>query len=73
MGMRELAIQAMGMRNANKTPAEIRVFLWDGVNALGLEQGSVMAEHGDEKAYEMRLGSETIAYSERDGYSYRTG
>jgi hypothetical protein len=72
MTMQELAMQAMAMRNAGKTPEEIRAFVYNGANALALQQGSgtVVTETGTDEGWRMRVGSEIVDYG-AGGYSYR--
>jgi hypothetical protein len=72
-GMRELAVQAMAMRNAKKRPEEIRSFVFKGATALATEQRTSINEVSSEKGWEIRLvgTGEVVAYSEDFGYSFR--
>ena len=73
MTIRELANEATAMRNAGKSDAEIRSFVWKGVNALAMEDGTPMAEYDlPGVGWEMRRPAtgEVITYGP-DGYSYR--
>jgi hypothetical protein len=45
MSMRELAVQAMAMRNAGKSPVDIRKFVWRGMTALTMEDRTPMTEY----------------------------
>ncbi|MBU6462152.1 MAG: hypothetical protein KGK01_00095 [Bradyrhizobium sp.] len=69
-GMRELAIQAMAMRNTKKTPEEIRSFVYKGATALATEQRTSITEVNGEKGWEIRLGGKVVAYSKDHGYSF---
>jgi hypothetical protein len=73
LGMRELATQAMAMRNANKSAEEIRSFVFKGATALATEQRTNITEVKGEKGWEIRLvgTGEVVAYSEDHGYSFR--
>ncbi|PIT04470.1 hypothetical protein TSA1_29715 [Bradyrhizobium nitroreducens] len=71
--MRELAIEAMAMRNRGSEPSEIRLFVYKGVNALVLQDRTPMTEHDNPPdGWEMRRPAtgEVITYGP-NGYSYR--
>jgi hypothetical protein len=73
--MRELAIKAMAMRNDAKSPSEVRLFVYKGVNALTIQDRMPMTEHDiPPDGWEMRRPAtgEVITYGP-DGYSYRHG
>ena len=73
LGMRELAVQAMVMRNDGKPPEEIHSFVFKGATALATEQRTSITEVTSEKGWEIRLvgAGEVVAYSEDHGYSFR--
>jgi hypothetical protein len=72
-GMRELATQAIAMRNAGKTPEEIYSFVFKAATTLAMELRTNINEVNGKRGWEIRLAStcEVVAYSEDFGYSFR--
>jgi hypothetical protein len=73
MSMSELAIQAMAMRNAGKSPADIRKFVWRGMTALTMEDRTPMTEYDiAPDGWQMGRGTGEIITCGPDGYKYRS-
>lgn len=74
MGMRELAKDAISMRNRGVSPPEIRRHIFNGATELSMAlPGCVVTEVGSDDPYEIGLSAtaEVVRYSGAEGYSYR--
>jgi hypothetical protein len=75
MGMRDLAIKAMAMRNQGKQSDEIRRFVHQGMQVVSMQDGGKPFTEVDRSngGWQMRRTSsgEIIVYDPDQGYFYR--